>query len=191
MLLLLDTCKMPLLEFSALATGEKGDRTPQDLGDGRLSEDGRLNAAEPAEDAAPLEVPDGPAFAEPRAVERRLWRNILAVVAFATVAAAIFGDLRFMLGLVLGGTLALLNYRWLHSSLRAILDTGSSSAPPGTSVKFIVRWLLIAVAAWAANQTGYFDPVGILAGLFAPALAVMFEAAYSTYKTLTRHDGER
>ena len=57
-------------------------------------------------------------------------------------------------------------------------------------MKFIVRWLLIATLGWAANRTGYFDAVGILAGLFAPAAAVMIEAAYVTYKTLTRGDGE-
>ena len=130
-------------------------------------------------------------FADSLAVERRVWRNILAVIACAVMVAAIFADLYFLLGLILGGGLALLNYRWLHSSLRAILGTGSRGAPPGTSMKFIVRWLLIATLGWAANRTGYFDAVGILAGLMAPAAAVMLEAAYVTYKTLARRDGER
>ena len=131
------------------------------------------------------------AFAEPAAVERRIWRNIFAVIALATVAAAVFADLRFMLGLILGGGLALLNYKWLHSSLRAILAAGGHKAPPGTTLKFVVRWLVVASAAWVANKTGYFDAVAILAGLFAPAVAVMMEAAYTTYRTLAQHNGER
>ena len=45
-------------------------------------------------------------------------------------------------------------------------------------------------AAWAANKTGYFDAVGILAGLFAPAVAVMIEAGYSAYKTLTAREND-
>lgn len=122
------------------------------------------------------------ALTAPEAVERRVWRNIFAVVAISVVIAALFADLRFMLGLVLGGGLALLNYKWLHSSLRAALGAGNEKAPPGTMIKFVVRWLVVAAAAWAANRTGYFDAVAILAGLFAPAVAVMLEAAYVAYK---------
>ena len=133
---------------------------------------------------------DGPAFTQPREVEGRVWRNIVAVVALATVAAAIFGDLRFMLGLVLGGALALLNYKWLHSSLRAIVAASNEKAPPGTMIKFVVRWLVIAAVAWAANKTGYFDAVAILAGLFAPAGAVMIEAGYVAYKSLTTREND-
>lgn len=129
-------------------------------------------------------------FAAPEAVERRVWRNIFAVVAIAVVIAALTADLKFMLGLVLGGGLALLNYKWLHSSLRAVLATGSQKTPPGTMIKFVVRWLVIATVAWAANKTGYFDAVAILAGLFAPAVAVMIEAAYVAYKSLTTREND-
>ncbi|HJQ24427.1 MAG TPA: ATP synthase subunit I [Blastocatellia bacterium] len=161
--------------------GEKGDRGASDADE--------TTARDPAD--GPLSEDKGATLTDSEAVERRVWRNILAVLACAILAAAIFADLHFLLGLILGSGLALLNYRWLHSSLRAILGTGSSHAPPGTSMKFIVRWLLIATLGWAANRTGYFDAVGILAGLFAPAAAVMIEAAYVTYKTIARGDGER
>jgi len=161
----------------------KGDREADDADDAHAGE------ASPPGNAASADAAEW--FTDSEAVERRVWRNILAVIACAIIAAAIFADLHFLLGLILGGGLALLNYRWLHSSLRAILGTGSRRTPPGTSMKFIVRWLLIAIMAWAANQTGYVDPVGILAGLFAPAAAVMIEAGYSTYKMLAHHNGEQ
>ena len=133
---------------------------------------------------------ESPRFAAPEAVERRVFRNIFAVIAIAVVIAALTADLQFMLGLVLGGALALLNYKWLHSSLRAVLATGNEKTPPGTMIKFVVRWLVIAVVAWAANKTGYFDAVAILAGLFAPAGAVMIEAAYVAYKSLTTREND-
>lgn len=133
---------------------------------------------------------ESPGFAAPEAVERRVWRNIFAVVAIAVVIAALTADLKFMLGLVLGGALALLNYKWLHSSLRAVLATDSQKTPPGTMIKFVVRWLVIAAVAWAANKTGYFDAVAILAGLFAPAVAVMVEAAYVAFKSLTTREND-
>ena len=130
------------------------------------------------------------ALTAPEAVERRVWRNIFAVVAISVVIAALTADLKFMLGLVLGGGLALLNYRWLHSSLRAVLATGQEKTPPGTMIKFVVRWLVIAALAWAANQTGYFNAVAILAGLFAPAAAVMIEAAYVAYVNLRTREND-
>jgi mannose/fructose/N-acetylgalactosamine-specific phosphotransferase system component IID len=78
-----------------------------------------------------------------------------------------------------------LNYRWLGSSLRAVLAAGAEKTPPGTILKFVVRWIVIAAAGWAANKTGYFDGVGILAGLFAPALAVIIEAACVVCQTIS------
>jgi hypothetical protein len=143
-----------------------------------------------ASENSPLNEDESQSFAAPEAVERRVWRNIFAVVAIAVVIAALTSDLHFMLGLVLGGALALLNYKWLHSSLRAVLATGNEKTPPGTMIKFVVRWLVIAIAAWAANKTGYFDAVAILAGLFAPAVAVMVEAAYVAYKSLTTREND-
>ena len=171
----LDNAAIALIQSATLVMSEKGDRKIK------------------ASDSTPLQDGSGDeslAFTEPAAVERRIWRNIFVVVALAVVAAAIFADLRFMLGLVLGGGLALLNYKWLHSSLKGILAVGSQKTPPGTTLKFIVRWLVVASVAWLANKTGYFDAVAILAGLFAPALAVMMEAAYTTYRTLAQHNGE-
>jgi hypothetical protein len=130
------------------------------------------------------------AFTDPQAVERRVWRNIFAVIIAGLFLSALFSDLRFTLGLILGSALALLNYKWLQSSLKAVLEVGSARTPPGTHIKFVARWLLIATIAWAAHETGYFDAVGILAGLFAPAIAIMIEAAYVTYKTITERGGE-
>jgi ATP synthase I chain len=164
-----------LVEFAALEVTEKGDRQSE------LAE------------SATLENSTGEAFAftDPKRVERRVWRNICVVIALAVIVAAAVFDLKMTLGVALGGALALLNYKWLHSSLRAILSVGSEKPPPGTRLKIIVRWLVVAAIAWAAHQTGYFDAVGIIAGLLAPAVAVMIEAAYVTYKTIAQPNGER
>ncbi|HVF89843.1 MAG TPA: ATP synthase subunit I [Blastocatellia bacterium] len=125
-------------------------------------------------------------FTDPEAVERRVWRNIFAVITIGIVAAALFADLKVTLGLAVGGALALLNYKWLHASLRDILATGAEKAPPGTGMQFILRWVIIGAVVYAASLTGYVNEIAVLSGLFAPAIAVMMEAAYVTYKTLAR-----
>jgi len=152
----------------------------QDEGDPGATQDG----------GAPLNDGGHDSFTDPAAVERRVWRNIFIVIAIAVLSAAIFADLKFVFGLVIGGMLALLNYRWLHSSVRAALAGSEKKAPPGTTMKFVVRWLVIAAVVYSANLTGYVDAVAMLTGLFAPALAIMIEAAYVTYRTITQH-GER
>jgi len=143
-----------------------------------------------ASEPSPIEDSQSLAFTAPEAIERRVWRNSIAIVVIATIAAAFVTDWRVVLGLILGGALALLNYKWLHSSLRAIVAASNEKAPPGTMVKFVVRWLVIATIALAANKTGYFDAVAILAGLFVPAGAVMIEAAYVAYKTLRTREND-
>jgi ATP synthase I chain len=145
----------------------------------------------PTSDSPPSSESEELIFADPAAIERRVWRNIFIVIFLAVITAAVLADLKFMLGIALGGALALLNYKWLHASLRGILAVGSTKTPPGTTMKFVTRWLVIAAAAWAAYQTGYFDAVAILSGLFAPALAVIMEAAYVTFKTFAQRNGER
>jgi hypothetical protein len=50
---------------------------------------------------------------------------------------------------------------------------------------FVVRWLVVGIVIYGASLTGYFDSIAMLAGLLAPALAVMIEAAYVTYKTIS------
>ena len=145
----------------------------------------------PTSDSSPSSESEELVFTDPAAVERRVWRNIFIVIFIAIITAAVLADLKFMLGIALGGALALLNYKWLHASLRGILAVGSTKTPPGTTMKFIIRWLVVATAGWIAFQTGYFDAVGILSGLFAPAVAVMMEAAYVTFKTIARRNGER
>jgi hypothetical protein len=141
-------------------------------------------------DSAPLSEEEPLPFTRPELVERRVWRHLSAVIIVAVTISALAADFRFTLGLELGGALALLNYRWLESSLRAVLAAGVEETPPGTMLKFVARWLIIAAAGWAANRTGYFEAVGILAGLFAPAIAITIEAGYVTTRTVAQRNGE-
>lgn len=129
-------------------------------------------------------------FTDPPQVERRLWRNIVSVIVIAAIASALFADRKFTLGLLLGGAMALFNFKWLHASLRSIFEEGERTAPPGTSMMFILRWVIIGLVVYGANWTGYFNPVAIIAGLFAPAFAAMIEAGYVTYKTISEDRGK-
>jgi hypothetical protein len=141
------------------------------------------------EETDPLDSQDSIAqddFTNPERVERRVWHNTFAVVLLGIIVAAILADRRFTFGLVVGSLLSLVNYKWLHTSVKDVLSETTGKAPPGTAMLFVIRWIVIGLVIYFLNLTGWFDPRGMLAGLFAPALAVMIEAGYVTYKTITQ-----
>jgi len=145
--------------------------------------------ADSRDERASLDLVD--TVATPRIVERRVWRNTFVVIAIALCGAVVLADLRFTLGVSIGSILALLNFRWLQSSLRGVLAVGSRKVPPGTTMKFILRWLIVLAAVFLASRTRFVDPAGMTAGLFAPAAAILIEAAFLGLKTAAVYHGER
>jgi hypothetical protein len=124
-------------------------------------------------------------YTEPDAVNRRFWRHLLITVAIGVAAAAMFGGPRFAGGVLLGGGLAMLNFRWLLSSVNGVLAVGSPKVPPGTTMMFMLRWVVIAAIAYAAHRVFQVKGAAIIAGLLAPALAVLLEAGYLTFRFIT------
>jgi hypothetical protein len=124
------------------------------------------------------------------AVVRRVWYAQPAVGALMAVVAAATGDWRDAVGVVVGVGLAMVNFRYLSNSLRAILGAGHDTAPPGTTMMFVFRWIIVATAVAAIYQSGFASLGGVFAGLFAPAVAIALEAGFQTAHALRRHDDE-
>jgi hypothetical protein len=166
--LTLDKAVFGLVQSAALEPCDKADR----------------EATEVAEASQTQDPTDS--FTKPELVERRIWRSIFVVLIIGLLATLLFTPLKFALGFLLGGVLALFNFKWLHSSVKDILSAGTSKAPPGTTMMFLGRWLIVAFVIYGASLTGFLEPVAMLTGLFAPALAVIIEAVYVTVKTLAQ-----
>jgi len=122
--------------------------------------------------------------ADPGAVSARFFRSLVISVAALTIAGVVFGSPKIAAGIVFGGGLALLNFKWLVGSVRGIMAVGSARVPPGTAMKIALRWLVVAVAGYAGYKTGLFGAAGIMIGLLAPAPAVLFESVYLTFRIL-------
>jgi len=118
-------------------------------------------------------------------LERRFRRNMLIVIAGALVAGFYWSGWRMGLGILLGGALCIFNLRWLGGSVRAIMSQAAElqnkRVPPFTASKFILRYLIIALAIGIAVWTGDFHPLGIGIGFAAFAGGVMIEAGYQIY----------
>lgn len=126
------------------------------------------------------------AAGDTRAVVRRVWYAMPAVGVAMVVAALVVGTTRDAIGVTVGVVLAAVNFRFLETSLRSLLGAGHERTPPGTTLMFLVRWALVAIFGYVAYRTGHASGGGIIAGLFAPAVAIMLEAGYQLGAALAR-----
>lgn len=124
------------------------------------------------------------------AVVRRVWIAQPAVGAAMAAVAMATGTWRDAVGVVAGVALAMVNFRYLSNSLRSILGAGNETAPSGTTLMFVFRWIIVATIAVAIYQTGIASIGGVLAGMFAPAVAIALEAGYQTVHALRHGDAD-
>jgi small-conductance mechanosensitive channel len=139
---------------------------------------------------APAVVEDPEAEAFSRDTFHRLFLTmIILLVAAAPVLWAKYG--RGMgLSFLLGGAISMVNFYWLKRSLAALVDAvalrGEKRSSAGVVLRFLLRYVLIAVAAYAIFKSSKLSMYGLCAGLSLPVGAVLIEAAYAMYGALRR-----
>ena len=112
----------------------------------------------------------------------RLLYSMVVATAIAVLVSAVIAPWRVTSGLFLGGSLSLLNYHWLHSSVAAILNIDFSvQRPRAGSWRYLLRYFVVSVSVFATYRLHLISLVATLLGLcsFVPALFV--EAARQFY----------
>ena len=109
--------------------------------------------------------------------------------ALSVVAWVSFG--RFpALGFLLGSVIAYLNFQWLKSGVSGLADrvtnTGKAQSGQGIIVRFMLRYVLLGVAAYAILTSFPASLRGLFAGLFLPVAAIVCEAVYEAYRALAQ-----
>ncbi|MBX7218310.1 MAG: ATP synthase subunit I [Blastocatellia bacterium] len=128
-------------------------------------------------DLPPANATDTPAT-DPAAIERRLERNLPLVAVVMIGATAVKVDWMMAASVTVGCALAVMNYRWMHRSLRAIIQTTTEKPSPWQMSKFLFRWVLIAGVMFLFPRAFQLSTGGILFGLFSLPAAVMLEAGF-------------
>lgn len=94
------------------------------------------------------------------------------------------------LSFVLGGGISLVNFYWLKRTLAALVEAvavrGRKRSSAGIVLRFVLRYVLIAVAAYAIFRSSAMSMYGLCAGLSLPVGAILIEAAYAIYGALRR-----
>src|SRR5437016_14599401 len=122
------------------------------------------------------------------AVEMRVFRAMIASVGLAVIASTMLAPWRVTTGLMLGGLLSLLNFHWLETSVAAVFNISASERPRVRISRYIIRYFVVAGAAFSAYQLGLVSLGAMFAGLcsFVPALFV--EALRQFYFAIIRRE---
>jgi hypothetical protein len=121
---------------------------------------------------------------------RRVLR-ILAVLAVALVVPVwlVFG-MAPTLGFVAGAAVSWLNFHSLSRGVEGLADriVNAHSRERGSIVvaRFLLRYLLVGIVAYAIFKGSFYAFRGFLAGLCLPVAAILSEAAYETYAAFRR-----
>jgi hypothetical protein len=118
-------------------------------------------------------------------------RNFMLVLGpvFTVAAWAVFGA-RAAFGFLLGAAIAYLNFQWLKSVVSGLADkvtnTGKSQSGKGIVARFLLRYALLGVAAYAILTSFPASLWGLFVGLFLPVGAIVCEAVYELYAGVIR-----
>jgi uncharacterized membrane protein len=124
-----------------------------------------------------------------RALERiHKFMLVLGTAAIATASAML--GWRIALGFAVGGAVSFLNFYWLKKVVAGIAATAarSGTATPSRRVvqPFLLRYFLMALAAFVILTVSRDSLYGFFAGLFLPVAAMLCEAGYETYRVVRR-----
>jgi len=128
------------------------------------------------EDPEPLTTED-----ELRGTNRSILVAMFGVIGVMTAAAAGVYGVRAAIGVVIGGLLAWLNFRWLDSSTRAILVDPLTATTSILAIRYVLRYVLIGAALLVIWYADLVPVVAVIAGLGSFALAVVFRGLKSIF----------
>ena len=118
-------------------------------------------------------------------------RMLMVVLGGALFLAAwlSFG-MRPALGFLLGCIIAYLNFQWLKSGVSGVADratnSGKAQSGKGIIARFLLRYVLLGVAAYVILTSFPASLRGLFAGLFLPVGAIACEAVYEIFAGITR-----
>ncbi len=110
-------------------------------------------------------------------------------IAATAVVWAVWGW-KVAIGVLLGCAIAWVNFFWLKQAVSALADrvtrTGRTHSGGTVAARFLLRYALIALAAYAIFRVSKDSLYGLLGGLFLTVAAILCEAVYEAYVALRR-----
>jgi hypothetical protein len=123
---------------------------------------------------------------------RRIFRHLVLTMLALALAVAPAVWIRFnraqALSFLLGSAVAIANFYWLRRTVEALgaaFDaTGTKPSSARVVLRFLLRYLLIAYAAYVILRSSAASLYGLIAGLSLPVAAILIEAVYETFRAV-------
>ena len=120
----------------------------------------------------------------------RIRQLMAAIGVVATVIVWLALGWKIAIGLALGCLIAWVNFYWLKQAVSALADrvtsTGRRQSGGGIVLRFLLRYALIALAAYGIFAVSRDSLYGLLGGLFLTVAAILCEAVYEVVGALRR-----
>ncbi len=120
----------------------------------------------------------------------RISKFMVVLAVLFSAAAWLRLGWRIALGFVAGCAIAYLNFHWLKRVVEALADRAvqpeRTASGRGIVVRFLLRYFLMALGAYAIFTVSRASLFGLFAGLFLPVAAIVCEAVFEAYAVLVR-----
>ena len=124
------------------------------------------------------------------ALEGRIFRVMVASVALAASVSAPLAPWRVTTGLLVGGLLSLLNYRWMRTSIASLVEARAAGKNAGAKVsRYILRYFVIAAIVIVAYRLNLVSFPATIVGLCSFVAALFAEAFRQIYLTIFHREG--
>ena len=120
-------------------------------------------------------------------MEQRMLRNMCLTTVVSVLLSLPFASWRTTTGLLLGGGLALFNYRWLHTSVVAALSpNGTNRSSVFRIGRYVLRYAIVALVIASSYLLNVVSLTATLVGLCSFAVAGLIEAFLQIYFVIRR-----
>jgi small-conductance mechanosensitive channel len=121
----------------------------------------------------------------------RIQRGMVVIGVGLTFVAWMILGWRIAAGFACGCSVAYLNFHLLKRVVSGVVErtvmSGTPQSGKGIIIRFVLRYLAVACAAYVILTSYPASLHGFLSGLFLPVAAILCEAAYELYMALAHH----
>jgi hypothetical protein len=123
------------------------------------------------------------------AMESRIFRRMWFLVIITVFFSLWLAPWRVTTGLLLGGSLSILNHHWLRGSLRQAFESASSGERPRLGIwRYLLRYAVIAIIIVISQIFNIASLVATFVGLSSFAVAALIEAFIQIYFAIVHRE---